>query len=115
MQIFFDRCKTGKGFGYLHKCKDSLNSKKIENKTMNFNRNVKILKKNELAGKVNTIKSLKGPTVKISVKPIKKIDDQKNQLKIEEKVFSICNKYLGKKQLDLIKTMRTGILFTNKL
>ena len=114
MQIFFDRCKAGKGFGYLHKCKDSLNSKKIKNKAMNFNRNVKMLKKNELAGKVNTIKSLKVPTVKISVKAVKKIDVQ-NQLKIEQKVFSICNKYLGKKQLDLIKTMRTGILFTNKL
>ena len=62
----------------------------------------------------NTIKSLKVPTVKISVKAVKKIDVQ-NQLKIEQKVFSICNKYLGKKQLDLIKTMRTGILFTNKL
>ena len=40
------------------------------------------------------------------------ISEEENKIKITKKVLTMCNEYLGKKQIELIKNMRTGKNFS---
>ena len=108
MQQFFEKCKIKKGIGYLHQCKAVISKAKNEKQKLFFSKNSSIFSNSKMVGKLNSIKpSLTAQAIKNKLKIYKKSTDEK-QLKIKTKVFLLCNTYLGRKQIELMKTMRKG-------